>query len=92
MVDQRLDHMTSLEERIRMIEEKTQQIQNITLNTKKDIFDAWTKQKLETLQQSEKLAGYEDRLEQTVDDAKYWLKTYNKTYAEHDSNLQSFRT
>ena len=58
-MEQRLDHMSTLEERIRMIEDKCQQIQSITLNTKKEIFDAWTKQKIETLQQSEKLATYE---------------------------------
>ena len=51
----RLEHLKTLEQRIQMIEDKTQQIQKITLDTKKDIFDAWTKQKMETLSSQQKL-------------------------------------
>ena len=41
--------MNILEDRIKLIEDKCQGIQAITLNTKKDIYDAWSKQKMETL-------------------------------------------
>lgn len=48
----RLDIVDTLEDRIRMQEAKGQQVIEITLKTKKDIFEQWSKQKMEMLEQS----------------------------------------
>ena len=76
----RLDHINTLEDRIRMIEDKCQQVQNVALNTKNDIFETWNKQKLETLATEEKLARHEARLEKTVGEASVKMDAYSKTY------------
>ena len=42
--------------------------------------------------QAEKLSNYEEKLNKTINDAKYWLKKYTDSYTEHDKNLAGIKT
>lgn len=42
--------------------------------------------------QAEKLSNYEEKLNKTINDAKYWLKKYTDSYTETDKNLAGIKT
>jgi hypothetical protein len=67
-----------------MIEEKCQQVQDIVIKTKSDIFSDYQKQKLEQMEQAQKLSKHEERLNATINDAKFWLTSYTQSFKEHD--------
>lgn len=46
----KIENLNALDDRIKMIEKQVQNVENITLKTKYDIFDEWNKQKKETVE------------------------------------------
>ena len=88
----RIDQIGTLDERVKMIEAQCDRVQKVTLDTKKEIYDAATKQKMETLTVQNSLTGYEARLDKTIEDAKYWLETYTAAFKAHDKDMQGLRT
>jgi hypothetical protein len=76
---------------VRTVERQSQLVQKITLDTKKEIFDAWTKQKMETIAVQNNLMGYESRLDKTMEDSKYWLTTYTEAFKVHDRDMKGLR-
>jgi hypothetical protein len=49
-LESRIEHLATLEDRIKMIEDKCEATQDITIQTKKEIYDSWNKSKVEQLE------------------------------------------
>jgi chromosome segregation ATPase len=90
-LNHKIDGMSALEERIRMIEKQCEYVQDIALNTKQDITKTLSDKKEEDLELMQKLQRYEGKLDATIQDTKFWLTKYTDTFAKHDKEMLSIK-
>jgi hypothetical protein len=87
----RLDHMLEIDERQNGIEATCEAVKQIALDTKSEIYAQLAKENKDKLTDKEELRKYENKLNDTIGDAQYWLKTYTDSFKEHDKRMVGLR-
>jgi hypothetical protein len=87
----RIDTTHTLIDRIKVIESNNEMIQNIVLDTKKDLFNAFGKNRLEAQATEQKVKDYEMKLDRTIEDCKFWLEKYTTSFKKCDVDFKSMQ-
>ena len=77
----------ALEAKFDQNKEDLKQVQDVMLRTKTDISNQVSGVREEIAKQNHSNNSLEQRMEQVVADAKFWLEKYSKAYKENDAKI-----
>ena len=86
-LETKIDATNMLEEKFNQNKEDLKQVQDVMLRTKTELQQMTADVKIDMQKQMQKIDAQEARMDQVLNDSKYWLDRYTKAYRENDQMI-----
>jgi hypothetical protein len=86
-LETKIDATMMLEDKFAQNKEDLKTVQDVMLKTKVELQQMTADVKIDMASQMQKIDAQEARMDQVLNDSKYWLERYTKAYQENDKSI-----
>ena len=90
-LEQKIEAFKRVEDKVNKLTEQTEHLTDLTVKTKKEIYDSHLEMMDAHEKSQAKVRQHEQKLVDIVEDTKYWMNQYKENFKEQEKVLQKIR-